>query len=100
MLKPACAADARASLQTSLLLTCKSASEAEAAVICSAFAAVKGEFKARAPDCFELHSVFWSETLLVTAAVLVDAANTYDTGSCHVQFGIIFVLCRPTDQIS
>jgi hypothetical protein len=50
MLKPACAADARASLQTSLLLTCKSASEEEAAVICSAFAAVKGEFKTRAPD--------------------------------------------------
>jgi hypothetical protein len=38
----ACAADARASLQQTLLRNCKTAGEQEAAVICAALAAVKG----------------------------------------------------------
>ena len=38
----ACAADARASLQQTLLRNCKTAGEEEAAVICAALAAVKG----------------------------------------------------------
>ncbi len=42
MQPPACAADARASLQQSLLRNCKTAGEEEAAVICAALAAVKG----------------------------------------------------------
>ena len=100
MLKPAFAADARASLQTSLLLTCKSASEEEAAVVCAAFAAVKGETQKPSPGLFVLYSFVWTETLLVTAAVLVDAANAYGTGSFHVHFGIVFVLCRPNAHIS
>ena len=99
MLKPACAADARARLQKSLLLTCKSASEEEAAVVCAAFAAVKGETQNPSPGLFVLYSFVWTETLLVTAAVLVDAANAYG-GSFHVHFGIVFVLCRPNAQIS
>lgn len=52
------------------------------------------------PGLFVLYSFVWTETLLVTAAVLVDAANAYDTGSFHVHFDIVFVQCRPNAQIS
>jgi hypothetical protein len=70
---PASAADARASLQKTLLHVCKVAAQEESAVICAALAAVKGAL------LFALISVppltLASETILATSAALAVAAK-------------------------